>query len=181
MSTENTRTYCLFCTAGQEGRVADRLERDGYAAFAPQIRRWKPGKGGIKKSVCRLLPGYVFFEAEAEPNWADIRSLPPVIRPLQYEDGARALRGSDLAFTAWLKRCGEVIEMTRVVQAGTRIEFVEGPLKELAGRIVQVNKSRRQVQVAIGESGSLMRTVWCSIEYIEANAGMDGPDQNSRI
>lgn len=169
MEQETLRTYCLFCSAGQEAKVMDKLKRDGCAPLAPQVVRWKPGRGGVKKSACRLLPGYVFFDTDKEPDWLDIRAMPAVLRPLQYDDGERALRGEDLAFVAWLKRYGGVIEATRVVQVGSKIEFVDGPLKELAGKVVKVNKSRRQVQVALG-GDSLMRTIWCSIEYIKANA-----------
>lgn len=63
--------------------------------------------------------------------------------------------------------------MSKVIQVGTKLQFVDGPLKDMDGRIVKVNKNRKQVQVSIGEEENLMRTVWCSIEYIEATVDTD--------
>ncbi len=163
-------TYCLFCASGQESKLMEKLKRDGYKPLAPQMARWKPVKGKLRRVTCRLLPGYVFFDSETMPNWLGIYSFPSVLKILEYGDGARALRGSDLEFVAWLKRYDGMLEISRVVQAGSKLAFIDGPLKDMAGRVVKVNKNRKQVQVALGDEGSLMRTVWCSIEYVEENA-----------
>lgn len=51
---------------------------------------------------------------------------------------------------------------------GSRIQFIDGPLKELGGLVVKVNKNRKQVAINIGDE-SLAMLVWCAIEYVEAN------------
>lgn len=173
MDEQNTKTYCLFCASGQERKVMEQLKALGYLPLAPLVMRWKPEAGSLKKSACRLLPGYVFFDTDAEPDWHDIRSHASVLRVLQYEDGERAMRDPDLGFVAWLKKYGGTIETTRVMQAGTKLEFIDGPLRDMAGKIIKVNKNRKQVQVALGDENSMMRTIWCSIEYIEENTDTD--------
>lgn len=166
--------YCIFCSTGQEKKLAESLWSAGYRALAPEVERWKPvSGGGVKKMLCPLLSGYVFFEAEGEPDWKQIYALTPVLKPLQYEDGARALRGADAEFVRWLKSYDGRIAISRVVQVGTKIEFVDGPLCSLKGSVIKVNKNRKQVQVAIGGEDGQIRPMWCSIEYIEANADTD--------
>ncbi|HOG01112.1 MAG TPA: transcription termination/antitermination NusG family protein [Clostridia bacterium] len=161
--------YCLFCIAGGESSVVRNLDRLGYQAISPVVLKWKPVDGQLKKRPCRLLPGYIFFEAGQDnvPDWSDIRAIRKVLRILQYDDGTRALREADYEFVQWLKRYSGVIDVSQAVQEGTKIRFVNGPLKDLGGTIVKVNKSRKQVAVNLG-SESAIKIVWCGIEYVEA-------------
>ena len=172
---EETRehTYCLFCISGQESKVMAMLKSHGYIPLAPLVMHWKPEAGRLKKSARRLLPGYVFFEADADPDWQSIRADEAVLRILQYDDGERAMRDSDAAFVAWLKKYDGTIEISQAVRVGTKLEFIGGPLKDMEGKIVKVNKGRRQVQIALGDEQSMMRTIWCSIEYIEEYTDTD--------
>lgn len=173
MDEQSLKTYCLFCISGQESKVMKKLKVLGYSPLAPMVMHWKPEAGSLKKAARRLLPGYVFFDVDTEPDWQSIRTHESVLKILQYEDCERAMRDSDLEFVAWLKKYDGTIEMTRVIQVGTKLEFIDGPLKDMAGSIIKVNKSRKQVQVALGGEKSIMRTIWCSIEYIEENADAD--------
>ena len=165
--------YCLFCKSGQEGLTIKLLERDGYAAFSPFAIRNKPDKGGIRRTKARLLPGYVFFDAEAEPDWDEIRRYSGVLKVLRYEDGACALHGDDLAFVEWLKHYEGLVDVSQVVKVGSKIAFVGGPLVGMEAKVLKVNKSRRIVQIARGDGDAMFRNIWCSIEYIEGNADLD--------
>ena len=101
----DSNTYCLFCRSGQEGHVIQRLSDMGYATLAPRVKHWKGGQGNGASGERRLLlPGYVFFERDpssglpegADPDWNSIRRISGVIRILEYQNGQRALRDSDL-------------------------------------------------------------------------------------
>lgn len=172
------QTYCLFCKPGQEQTAIADLKKKGYSTLAPLVVRWKKGEGGVRKSTCRLLPGYVFFDAQCTPDWSYILGSLGVIRVLKYDDGEYALRGDDLEFIEWLKKYDGTIEISRVIQVGSRIEFIDGPLKEMEGKVIKVNKSRKQVQISLGSSDSLMRTVWCSIDYIKSDSDTDRIREN---
>lgn len=162
------RAYCLFCLSGRENDVVSRLQRQGYRAMSPYVLHWHAENGRLVKRQDRLLPGYVFFEMdfEGEPDWAPVLAIPSVVRALSYGDGSRTLRGADAEFLAWLHKCGGTIDITRVVEEGSRIVFVSGPLKDLGGRVAKVNKNRKCVAVDIGD-GKMIKRIWCSIEYIE--------------
>lgn len=172
-------SYCLFCKSGQEGFVIDYLARRGYAAFSPLAVRSKPDAGGVRKTKARLLPGYVFFDAEAVPEWDTIRRCSGVLKTLRYEDGIGALRGEDLAFVEWLKRYEGLVDVSQVVKAGTKIAFVGGPLVGMEAKVMKVNKGRKLVQIALGDGEAMFRNIWCSIEYIEGNADLDMLHQTS--
>ena len=93
------------------------------------------------------MPGYVFFDADTEPAWNRILKDSAVLKLLSYGDGEYALRGTDLEFIDWIKKNNGIIEMSSAVKVGSMIEFVAGPLKDMNGKIIKINRSRRQVQV----------------------------------
>ena len=159
--------YCLFCKGGQEQNVMRMLEERGALPLAPLAVHVRPGSMGMEKERRRLLPGYVFFEQETEPDWMGIARHSAVLKVLHYQDEDPALRGADLAFVRWLKMHEGLIDVSEVVKVGTKIAFVSGPLLGMEGQVLKVNRGRRQVQIAIGDEGNLFHTIWCSIEYVQ--------------
>ena len=170
---EAVSSYCLFCKAGEEGRVMEMLRQRGAVPLSPLVVKPQQGRKELKRAQARLLPGYVFFDYPGVPDWADILRFSSVLKVLQYEDGVRALRHEDLDFVRWLKRYDGLIDVSQVVKVGTRIAFVSGPLIGMEGKVLQVNKSRRQVQVSVGQEGALFHTIWCAIEYVEENMDLE--------
>ena len=166
-------SYCLFCKSGQESLVIELLKRRGWEAFSPFAIRNTPGENGLRRTKARLLPGYVFFDAENEPDWDAIRRFSGVLKALHYEDGTRALRDEDLAFVNWLKRYEGMVDVSQAIKVGTKIAFVSGPLVGMEAKVLKVNKSRKQVQIALGNEDAFFRSIWCAIEYIESNVDVE--------
>ena len=169
LQDEALSSYCLFCKGGEEGRVMEMLRQRGAVPLAPLVIKTQPGRKGLKRAQARLLPGYVFFDYPGSPRWEDILRFSSVLKVLQYEDGVRALRHEDLEFIRWLKKYEGLIDVSEVVKVGTKIAFVSGPLMGMEARVLQVNRSRRQVQISVGDAGALFHTIWCAIEYIQDN------------
>ena len=159
--------YCLFCRTGFESGIKSGLVRRGYDVLIPKIIKFKPVNGRLAEKETLLLPGYVFFECDEEPDVRAVNSLQNVIKLLQYDDGEYMLRGTDAEFVNWLKQHSGVIEPTKVIKEGTKIRFCEGPLCSLNGKVLKVNKSRRQVQIELNHADGLLNTIWCAIEYVE--------------
>ena len=159
--------YCLFCKAGQEQNVIRMLQERGAKPLAPMAVYVRPGQNGKEQVRRRLLPGYVFFEQNDPPDWAGIVRFSSVLKVLHYQDETPELKGTDLDFVRWLQMNEGLIDISQVVKAGTKIAFVSGPLVGMEGQVLKVNKGRRVVQVAVGGEGHLIRTVWCSIEYVQ--------------
>ena len=159
--------YCLFCKAGQEQNVIRMLQERGARPLAPMTVHFQPGERGLEKARRRLLPGYVFFQQEQEPDWTGIIRYSAVLKILHYRDETPELRGADLDFVKWLEMQAGVIDVSQVVKVGTKIAFVSGPLLGMEGQVLKVNKGRRQVQVAVGGEENMFHTIWCAIEYVQ--------------
>ena len=71
---------------------------------------------------------------------------------------------------AWLKKYDGTIEISHVLQVDSKVEFLDGPLIRYGRHVTKVNKNRKQVQIVLGDEGTLLHSIWCSIEYVEANA-----------
>ena len=73
----------------------------------------------------------------------------------------------------WLKRYEGLVDVSQVVKVGTKIAFVGGPLVGMEAKVLKVNRSRKTVEIALGDRDALFHNIWCSIEYIENNADLD--------
>jgi len=167
-SKQSVSIYCLHCISGREHQLKNKLDGMGYFAFIPiEIKRTYGSNPTTHEKP--LLPGYVFFEFAhgCEPNWQQIKETPYVIKILEYSDGNRALRDVDLSFIEWMKRISYKLDISKVIQIGTKIKVIDGPLKDYEGQIAIVKKQRKYVAIKINfiEQASL---IWCPIEYIEA-------------
>ena len=170
---EVMHSYCLFCKGGEESRVMEMLRRRGAVPLSPWVVKTRQGKKELQRAQARLLPGYVFFDYAGTPRWEDILRFSSVLKVLQYEDGERALRHEDLSFVTWLKKYEGLIDVSQVVKVGTKITFVGGPLMGMEGKVLKVNKSRRQVQISVGGEGNLFHAIWCAIEYVQDNLDLE--------
>ena len=106
------------------------------------------------------MPGYVFFDAQDEPDWDLIRRFSGVLKTLHYEDGARALRAEDLAFVKWLKRYEGMVDVSQVIKVGTKIAFVSGPLVGMEARVLKVNQVSSRMSFLMAS---------CSLVYSASN------------
>jgi transcriptional antiterminator NusG len=125
------------------------------------------GKKSIKE-LRPVLPGYVFFESGSEPDWKGVAASKYIYYPLQYSDSGKQLKGSDLTFVKWLKtKNGNngVVKISKAMEIGNRIKIIEGPLKEMEGNIVRINKRQKCAEVKI-EGEGIKHTMWLSYEYI---------------
>ena len=149
-----------------------RIKRSNDKHLLPLLlfRQGELGAVQPKKTARRLMPGYVFFDADTEPAWNRILKDSAVLKLLSYGDGEYALRGTDLEFIDWIKKNNGIIEMSSAVKVGSMIEFVAGPLKDMNGKIIKINRSRRQVQVSFGSENGIISKVWCSMEFVCSNA-----------
>jgi transcription antitermination factor NusG len=104
-------------------------------------------------------------------DWKRIYGDEHIYKALNYADGTRELRGNDLRFALMLKRRNGRLAVSKAVQEGTKIKIIDGPLKELEGRIIKVNKRRNCAEIEIDTSGIINR-IWLGFEMIK------GEDKN---
>jgi transcriptional antiterminator NusG len=161
--------YCLWCETGCENRVGAGLERLGCRVIPAKSEELVVHRGISKKVWRQLLPGYVLFESSEPLNplaWKRIYEDEHIYKALDYADGTRELMGNDLRFALMLKRRNGRLAVSKAVRTGTKIKIIDGPLKELEGKIIKVNKRRNCAEIEINASGIINR-MWLGFEMIK--------------
>jgi transcriptional antiterminator NusG len=162
---EQSFCFCLFCETSKESNVETFLKRLGLDVISALVERniFKNGKW-IKESRS-IIPGYVFFENNHEPNWNEIRENKHIYYPLEYLDKSKNLRENDLQFVKWLKKHNGTVNISKAIEIGNKIKILEGPLKELEGKIVKIKKRQKCACVEIDGEG-IKNQIWLSYEII---------------
>lgn len=167
LEADNLAWGCVFCETGAEARVSNQLAgMEGIRiAFAVKQMQHRSQRG-VRSEVERvMLPGYVFFLAERDmQRYRLLRGNDRILRVLSYRE-AWALRGEDLAFARWMYAHGGVLEISRARKVGDRVTIIDGPLKELEGVILKVDRHNRNGLVSI-QFGGKSTNVWLAFEYI---------------
>lgn len=165
---ERTAYGCLFCITGREEQVAARI-RDGYPAYhAVSLRkmRYRTSHGQRDSKVVQLLPGYVFLKASVEAD--PFLELPrnDVIRILTAGDGEWRLRDGDRRFAQWVFRYDGLLDFSRAYSEGERIRIASGPLKDMEGKILRIDRRGRSGQVLLEFNGRAI-PIWLDFELID--------------
>ncbi len=158
--------YCVFCKGGAETRAAAVYSAAGCEAIVPMIEKDVRKQGVWQRRRHKMLPGYTFLYSDRKLNYDELRSAGGTARVLRYGTGECELRDTDREFALWLYRNKGCIGVSVAVKVGTRILITGGPLLDYAGRIKEVNRSKRiaKVEVSIEDA---VRNVWMSFERLE--------------
>jgi transcriptional antiterminator NusG len=161
----NKFTFCVFCETSQENKVETFLKKAGYDVISALVERNIVKDGKLVKEIRSVIPGYVFFENKREPDWDDICKNRYIYYPLRYWDNTKSLKNNDLHFVKWLKGNNGIIKISKVIKIGNKVKIIEGPLKDLEGKIVKINNRQKCAGVKIGGEG-INCIIWLSYEYI---------------
>ena len=155
--------FCIFCEYLQESKVEKYLKKIGLKVISTLVERNIIKNGKLVKELRSIIPGYVFFENNKEPDWNEICKLKYIFYPLHYTDNEKRLRDKDLQFVKWLKENNGIIKISNVMEIGKKLKIMDGPLKELEGKTVKINK--RQKCVGIKLDGDVIKNIiWLSYE-----------------
>jgi transcriptional antiterminator NusG len=141
----------------------------GVRLFWPR-RSLKVRRGGRWREVLQpVFPGYLFVEAEsvAGDAYQKLRLLPGFLRFLPSNQDVQPVSERDARPLAQLMRYGEVIrKSTAVFDEQNRIRIIEGPLKDLEGLIVKVDrrKGRAKVKLDLYDESRLVDFGFTSLE-----------------
>ena len=65
--------YCIFCETSYESKVETFLQNIGYNVITALVERNIVRNRKTVKELRSIIPGYVFFESNCEPDWNEIR------------------------------------------------------------------------------------------------------------
>jgi len=157
--------YCIFCETSKELIVEKILKGLGLNVISALVERNIFKNGEWIRELRSIIPGYVFFESNCEPDWKKIIENTFIYYPLRYSDKSKNLKNNDLIFIKWLKGQNGSVKISKVMEIGNKIQILEGPLKEFEGQIIKINKKQKCACVKIDGEG-LKSTAWLSYEII---------------
>ena len=157
--------YCIYCETSKENMVEALLQGLGYDVISALVERNTVKNKKMVKEFRSIIPGYVFFENGYEPDWNEISKIKYVYYPLHYSDKSKGLKENDLHFIKWLKNNNGIIKISTAMEIGKKIKIMEGPLKELEGKIVKINKKQKCAGIKI-EGENINAIIWLSYELI---------------
>lgn len=167
------KAYCLYCKTGSELIVAKNINKvsKNFTAVAPTkiLREKRKGIWEDKKQV--LLPGYVFIYGENEINSTNKDYIFNAYKLLEYDTGQKELAGSDYEYAMWAYRHNGSIATSKVLAEGKSVKVIDGPLLDLSGKIVKLDKHKQKAWVEIefyGEKKIISLSVDC-ITQLENN------------
>ncbi len=119
-----------------------------------------------------MVPGYILFYAPMDMQVSKFLALTPVNSILKYDDLDWHLRGDDLLFTEWVFQNKGIIGISVALMENDEIKIIDGPLKQMEGKIVRINKRSRSAQVMLGFKQHEYY-VWLPFEWMEKAAERD--------
>ena len=152
--------YLIHSKPQQEGTALAHLERQGFEAFLPRMRRQVRHAGRWREKVEAMFPRYLFVRLDAaEQDWAPIRSTVGVSRLVRFgAEPARVPEGLVEALRARADEAGIVqVEATADFSPGQRVRVLEGPFAGLEG-IIQAKSARDRVDLLLSIVGQGART-----------------------
>ena len=76
------------------------------------------------------------------------------------------LQGGDRQFARWLFQYDGLLDFSKACREGSRIRIISGPLKDMEGKILRVDKRGRSGQVTLEFNGRTI-PIWLGFELID--------------
>lgn len=159
---------CMFCETGREDAVAAYINHRYPQIEALPVAQMKHKSQNGQRSYVRhiMLPGYIFFKTRESMLPLELTRIPGVFRVLYAEGREWQLKHENRAFAKWVYDCSGLIDVSKVYVEGEAVRIVDGPLRDIQGNILKVDKRNRNCLVGLRFNDNLFR-VWMAFDYIQ--------------
>ena len=159
---------CVCVRAGAERRAAGYINQMWPGVDATGLERvfYRSVNGVRHTEKQQLMSGYIFLRLYELPPATELPHIPGFIRVLDYRPGEWELAGSDLAFAEYVFANNGVLGISKACKIGDRIRLVEGPLKDMEGSILKMDRHRKNGLVEIGYHGRSFQ-VWLPFDVVQ--------------
>lgn len=156
--------YVLFVLGGQEKKITNYLNQQGFHAFLPmmEVLYRKQRKFHVVEKL--MFPNYIFIESASDhvtfnDELQQIRNRKSgIIRELKFDnEGTPSLQPEEKAFIEKLIGRKKVMEHSIGYIEGDRIVVMEGPLQGMESRIVHIDRHKRRAQVEVPMLGQITK------------------------
>jgi len=159
---QGRRWYVLHTYSGYEENVAQNLrqriesmdmEDRIFNVLVPKEKKIKIQNGKRKIIEEKIFPGYVLVEmVVTDDSWYAVRNTPNVTGFIG--TGTTPTPISEQEIKSLQKRMGVEEPKYKVdVQVDTPVRVVDGPFKNLEGKVIEVDKERGKIKVLISMFG----------------------------
>jgi transcription termination/antitermination protein NusG len=148
--------FALQVWTGNEARFVTLAERmlagSGVRLLWPR-RSLKIRRSGVwRDSIAPIFPSYVFLQcADVHPDlYAQLKRTPGFVRFLPSNEGLAPLEQKDQGLLSHFLSFGEVVQKSEAIfDEKKRIRVISGPLKDLEGFIVRVDRRKGRARVRL--------------------------------
>ena len=144
MHPTNPCWYALRTRSRHEKRVHDQLTAQGIESFLPLIERWRQWKDRRKLVAFPLFPGYCFARFAGAQRIAVLRAV-GVVQIVGNREGALPVPDEEVAGIQRLVTSTLPYDPHPYLEAGMRVEVIQGPLAGLQGILVRKGSRARFV------------------------------------
>jgi hypothetical protein len=158
---------CISVKVGDESKVAKVIRSLFPAVETCVVKQAKHrSRQGIKSYAYDImLPGYILFCTEEDISVSQFMRITSVQNIVFYDDYKWSLRGDDLFYAKWAFNNKGTIGVSVVFMENDEIVITDGPLKDLKGRIIRIDKRNRNALVSLGFRKQNFK-VWLAFEWM---------------
>ncbi len=169
--------FCIACRTGGEAKVRAHLNKyfarelgdlNDVKVFYPMRKMFERRKGKKLVTDQPILPGYLLAcsEIDLQGHAYQVKGIPGSYGFLHNLDKTVALQGADLQYAAWIMGNKGIIRPSKAeFKEGEPIKVLEGPLMDLHGTILRVDRRSSRVLVAF-EFANEVRKVSMPVEFV---------------
>ncbi len=156
--------YAVWVPTGQEEKIKAICDKKlGDRAiyeecFLPKYEKpWRENGTWVKKQKV-LFPGYIFFVTEdSERLYGALKSVPAFTKLLGDDEGPIPLYDDETEFLKKHINKDKVFEISVGEYVGKELIIMEGPLKDLMGKVVYVDRHGRQAVLEVEFFGRIVK------------------------
>ena len=167
--------YCAMVLTGEEKKFKEYACRE-FSQTNPEAQFYYFERKLFTKKrgwfLGSLFPGYVFFCVErlTADFFTRLKKVKGFCRILPRNDEPLEITGAALEELSFLIKNGEVMDVSKVLFLPNQlVKAVSGPLKGYEGKIVMVNKKKKQitVQSTLTNDGKKFDLLYEDVEVVE--------------
>ena len=162
--------YCLFCLPGTEITLATELNNNyDYLLALPILKMSHRSRGGVKYDVqVPLISSYIFVYMLKDKDIFKLITSRFHYRILSKDADKGSLVGNDLEYAKWVLDINGSISVSEAINVNGKVKIINGPLKQLEGKIIQYSKRSRNCLIEI-EFMSQAINMWLPFDWVDVN------------
>lgn len=147
--------YVISIRTGCEMKVKEEitnLTSNQYHLFVPRRELFHRFNGTYHKVVRPMFPGYLFIHKQIEALLTDLRNshLDGRIHPVMFDRTFAMVREPEMALLMKITGPAGLVKASKVISDENRTIIIKsGPLKDITGRILYINRKKRKARIQI--------------------------------